>query len=230
MEGSRLQMIGDQEREARISNLPNREKKKQFEPARIISPTLVVKHTDNYTTVAASRNQVQRHGGRNSNVNQRMDRIGQNYSDTLDAHCYKLPDDEIQRHGGRMSNGVDARAFEEMGRQHAEMSRRLEQTMDLVRQMHAHSATTAAQVMRMASNEDLSAITHAPPAPPPIYTTGGGTGSEREASAQLGYRSFASRMALPASTRAREPSPPPRTLESRPGLVHVEVEKNQFYV
>jgi len=83
-----------------------------------------------------------------------------------------------------MLTGIDARAFEEMRRQHAEMSeriaemsRRSKETLEMVCQMHAHSATIATHTMRMATKKDLS-VANAHTALPSTYRTSAGTEPE----------------------------------------------------
>jgi len=136
MEGHRLNMIGQQERQARINRSATGKKSKD-RPDRIFAPSLVVKDTDNYKPLDGN----QGHSGNMSN----------GVATAFDKMSMRL-EAEMSRQHAEMS-----RQHAEMSRQHAEMSRRLDETLKLMRQLHPHSSATAGT--RMAIEEDTQPYT-----------------------------------------------------------------------
>ena len=131
MEGHRLNMIGQQERQARINRSATGKKSKD-RPDRIFAPTLVVKDTDNYKPLDGNEG----HSINRSNAG----------ASAFDKMSKRL-EAEMSRQHAEMS-----RQHADMSRQHADMSRRLDETLKLMRQLHPRSSATAAT--RMAMEED----------------------------------------------------------------------------
>ena len=165
MEGYRLSMIGDKERQARTNKSMRGGGKKKTRPDSSIGPSLVVKNSDHYNP--PNRNNCS--GGNMSNVI--TNAVDTRVVEEMKAEM-SLQYAELSRQQAEM-NQQQA----ESSRQQAEMNRRLEETMEMMRQLHAHSATAALRLSTESTgsiyhqNHDFWAANASPPALPPRFNT-----------------------------------------------------------